>query len=235
MSRFVNVFKSLKNDPSKVMVAAIVGDSQDLTASTQQADIDEYFESELARTQFASNTYICSSASGIADYGSRYIDLVKGFGGNGVLANICGPKGCVTDAGVRGYIADDGTCTELAAGQDPSTFGIVRALDLIGQTILRRVVRICLPRPVRCLQEDPEQPGRCLQSSGLAVNRITAAGDRFELVEAPPSDVSPGAGQYRIEEDTLCQETRQALFFGDLLERDDAMVVRYEGDSGLVE
>ncbi len=246
VSRFVNAFKSLKEDPSKVLVAAIVGDSQKVDAQEREADIAAYRSSEQAPTPYATNTYICSSNNGVADYGSRYIDLVRSFGGNGVLANICGPAPCTAEGGGAGYQAQDGTCRPLQPGQELATLGISSALDLISETIVRRVVRICLPRPVRCLIEDPTRPGICLQSTGIEVRKVNAQKEQTPIEEAPPEAFAPGPGQFRIEEDSLCAcpvalvdgrcpENPKALFFGDLLNPDEGILVRYEGDTGVEE
>ncbi len=92
--------KSVKADPSLITVAAIVGDSK----ATGMADITVDRESYMASkcTMCANpaeehpilfNTYICSSDSGKADLGSRYISFVQEFGAQGHLYNICDTLG----------------------------------------------------------------------------------------------------------------------------------------------
>ncbi len=118
--------KALKSDPSKVLVAAIVGDS----TATDPDEID------LARTLYSSskcgicenpadkhpllfNTYICHSDSGKADYGRRYREFIERFGNNGIFTNICNAE------------------------------GISPALEKIGDRIIRVFTKICLPKPIK--------------------------------------------------------------------------------------
>lgn len=60
--------------------------------------------------------YICSSLNGMADYGSRYRELVNGFGKHGISSNIC------------------------------SSEGIGASLARIADTIVQIISNICLPK-----------------------------------------------------------------------------------------
>jgi hypothetical protein len=60
--------------------------------------------------------HVCSSANGVADFGSRYVDFISRFGRNGILANIC------------------------AAG------GVGRSLEEIATSILPIIFRVCIPK-----------------------------------------------------------------------------------------
>jgi len=71
VSDFYSRLISLKEDPSQVLVAAIVGD---------------------ATHNESKNTWVCSGPFGRADIGNRYITLAKMFGSNGVAANVCSPE-----------------------------------------------------------------------------------------------------------------------------------------------
>lgn len=86
---YVNRIKSLKRDPSRVIVAAIAGDAvAEMPADVQDLRSD-YFEAKRQHPSCHEGTTICSSAQGQAEYGSRLKALTDGFGPNGVFANIC--------------------------------------------------------------------------------------------------------------------------------------------------
>jgi hypothetical protein len=134
VSDFINRFKSLKSDPSRVIVAAIGGDAiADAPASKLPdacesiADLSlradcmrlQYVESKSSLTTCYQQTYICESPVGKADWGSRYAELAAGFGPNGIFTNICAAE------------------------------GIGPALREIGQTIVSAVSKVCLPKPIR--------------------------------------------------------------------------------------
>ncbi|MBR57717.1 MAG: hypothetical protein CMH54_06625 [Myxococcales bacterium] len=233
VSRFVNFFKSLKNDSSKVLVASIVGDSQEIEPEAREEDINAFKASESEGTHYAPRTYICSSEQGIADLGARYISLAEAFGPNGVVANICGPSPCVTSDGQPGALGADGGCEPVDAGTDLATYGIQKALTLISETIIKRVVRICLPQPVRCLEYSTEDPSNCTQLDDIVVQRISG-GTVVDLIAAEQTALEPGIGEYQIREDSTCEVTGEAIFFGDLLEPNDTIVVSYEGDANVV-
>lgn len=107
VSDFVPLFKSLKADPTKVIVAAISGDSpavayKDGVALTdgsgkpvfdeaqKQVDAAVYYKSLLRNLAGKQSPYVCSGANGEAGYGSRYIEMAKQFGATGYFANLCG-------------------------------------------------------------------------------------------------------------------------------------------------
>jgi len=242
VNRFVNFFKSLKSDPSRVLVAAIVGDSQAVGAEARDADIALYRLSEEKNKQPGMNPYICKSDDGIADYGERYTELVKGFGANGVLANICGPGSCTTSGGEDGFVDTEGDCLRAEPGTDPATLGIGQALNLISETIIKRVIRVCLPRERKCVEYSLEDPEKCTQKTTLDVCLETSddcpnsdaekgiSGCACSLKEV---ETAPGLGEYRVEDDSGCGLTGQAIFFGDVFDPADKIEVWYEGDTGV--
>ena len=268
VSRMVNFFKSLKSDPARVLVASIVGDSQEIDPETREADIKAFHFSEANPGHYAPRTFICSSENGIADFGSRYIELAEGFGPNGIVANICGPASCSEGCpqGATCALAPNGQCEVVPEGLDLATYGTAKALDLISETIIRRVVRICLPRPLKCMSQDmyctsscADGPcgtfescvaaggewleGQCLEYSDLIVQRIQCSETEVDnpgkcAVKSDPVDLLqtsglvPGEGEYMIQEDGTCETTGLAVFFGDLLDPLDSVLVQYEGGIG---
>lgn len=169
---YVNRFKSLKKDPSRVIVAAIAGDAlvedtsdklvpacasllpSDPTNSTaqQQAQYlacarEEFRASKTNPKICHQKTYACRGAGGIADWGSRYQELTQGFGNNGLFLNIC------------------------------SESGISSALDDIAEKIVEVVNKVCLPR-------------RVLDADSLEVIKTLADGvTKVTLVEGDETDV----------------------------------------------
>lgn len=115
---FVNRFKSLKSDPSKVIVATIAGDSLATNPADKDAEREAYIASKSAPRDCNASTYICDSAEGVADYGARYHEFADSFGPNGTFQNIC----------------DEG--------------GMEKALLAIADTIIAVVNRLCLPKKV---------------------------------------------------------------------------------------
>jgi len=136
VNAFVDFFKSLKDDPSRVFVAAIVGDSQEVDEDARSADIEVYRQSEENNIKPGMHPYICKSDDGVADYGGRYVELVNGFGSKGMVANICGPALCDLGDGAQGYVDDDGACQAIPEGMRPGGLGIYRALEMLSEKLL---------------------------------------------------------------------------------------------------
>jgi hypothetical protein len=201
VDEFTNQLKAINPDPSKVLVAAIVGDvvvqadglssdsnglDCDGTLETSSDCVDEkrgsYTASKCGKKFTDRNTYVCQSVSGKADYGSRYLELIRQFGKNGVSANIC----------------DD-------AGFGP-------ALDEVAQEILTRIVRICLPEPVK--------PG-----TQLVVKKLSPDGSVQELQQDAPDG-------YVLNNATDCPDLGggygKAVFFNEVLDKGQTVSLSYE-------
>ncbi|GMV40701.1 MAG: hypothetical protein AMXMBFR64_24170 [Myxococcales bacterium] len=201
VSTFINGLRSVNSDPSRVLVAAIVGGvvgtgdgkpapgsdptgalkcptkaGQD-AAECEEERIRAYLKSKGGPGPLAKNTYICESAVGQSDWGGRYLQVVKAFGKNGVATNICSPAG----------------------------FG--EALDKIADTILRRVVRICVDEPVKL-------------GTGITVTKTFADGTFKALEEGEDKD-------YVIRPADDCG-AGQAIFFNEVLEPKQKVNVSYE-------
>jgi hypothetical protein len=114
---FVNRFRSLKSDPARVIFAAVTGDSVAQDQGQKLRDRASVYRSLLRNQATLQQPYICQGSRGESNFGSRYIRVAEAFGDNGIVANIC-------------------------EGADFS-----KALDGIANTILSRVVKICLPHP----------------------------------------------------------------------------------------
>jgi hypothetical protein len=184
--------RSINPDPSRVIVAAIAGD----VVAGEQTGLsclncpandpgcvaqkrDAFFKSKCGTGPVAQNTYVCESIAGKADYGSRYVEFVKQFGNNGIFANIC------NDAG----------------------FG--PALEDIADGILTRIVRYCLPRPVK--------PG--------AKVRVTRRDEATGATTILKEDVD-----YEIRDSVDCPSDgpKRAVFFKERLKSGQEITVVYE-------
>ncbi|MFT7624059.1 MAG: hypothetical protein ACI9WU_003245 [Myxococcota bacterium] len=223
----VNRIKALKNDPGRVLVAAIVGDSTATEEGAITEDRTAYFESKCSQCQNPSdqhpllfNTYVCESGAGKADYGKRYVEFVQRFGKNGILTNIC----------------DDA--------------GIAPALDTIADRIIRVFTKICLPRPIESNQSlvvnklGPQ--GRCgsgaaccVKKSGQCTESETCDdGTVCDPVKSDPIEVGAEADTftYNIQASSDCTETpdKKAIFFNFLLEPGSGVEIDYQATpSGL--
>lgn len=118
VAHFINKFKALKEDPGRVIMATIAGDSTAESDAARVLEREAYLESKDDPRECYTGTYICDSEVGTADYGSRFIELSAGFGPNGSFQNIC------------------------------SKDGLQDALVDIAATIVSVINRLCLPKPI---------------------------------------------------------------------------------------
>ena len=93
VDHYISAYKALKSDPSQVFVAAIAGDSLGLDDVDVSADRASYIEAKTDPRSCYDTSYICDSINGTADFAQRYLQLIDGFGANGVFANYCDPAG----------------------------------------------------------------------------------------------------------------------------------------------
>jgi hypothetical protein len=223
----VNRIKSIKSDPGRVLVAAIIGDSLETEETAITEDRDLYLASKCSQCPNPQdqhpqlfNTYICNSFAGKADLGKRYIDFVQGFGQNGILTNIC------------------------------SDSGVGPALQTIADRIVRVFTRVCLPKPI--LDEStlvvqllgPE--GKCSNGSdccvpaaGVACQYSKTCEDQSVCVPNVSDPLLPGTEQdtntYKLEVSSDCEETagRKAIFFNSLLPPGTDLRIDYEAETDL--
>lgn len=196
---FVNALRAINSDPSRVLVAGIVGDvvmspdgnpakgdptgalvcpttaGQDLEMCYAER-VDAYLRSKGAPGPSAKSSYVCQSAVGQADWGGRYLKLVSAFGRNGVATNIC-------NAG-----------------------GFSAALEQIAETILRRVVRICLDEQIEA-------------GGALVVTKVLGDGTAVALTQGEDADFVVMAADD-------CG-TGEAIFFNDLVKQTERIEVSY--------
>ncbi|MCO4761377.1 MAG: hypothetical protein KC502_07725 [Myxococcales bacterium] len=225
VSEFVNRFKSLKDDPSRVIVAAISGDTT-ADAKFKSRDRVNYYHSMLLNQGPGQVPYVCrSDKRGEAGYGSRYVQLAEAFRDNGVVQNIC-------------------------AGSD---FG--PALKSIATTILKRVIKVCLPQPPYTGEDgqpmltvtrrrgdgadaetmeygDGPQPGNT-KSFYIAPSPDCRSGKTGIDGESSPCketrDCSPGLTCI----EGFCQVYNDAVFFSEVPDPKDKIEINYAADLGL--
>ncbi|MFO0747427.1 MAG: hypothetical protein U1F43_17435 [Myxococcota bacterium] len=119
VAHYVNKYKALKDDPGRVIVAAISGDSIATDPAQKQADRDAWRASKESPRSCNWGAYICNSPlSGTSDYGGRFQQFATAFGPNGTFQNMC-----------------EGA-------------GIQPALDAIADTIVAVINKVCLPKPI---------------------------------------------------------------------------------------
>ncbi|MCB9738538.1 MAG: hypothetical protein H6747_04660 [Deltaproteobacteria bacterium] len=217
VGHWVNLFKSLKPDPAHVIVAAITGDTVS-TVDPAQAFRDrvDFYHSVFKNVAPKQVPYVCAGERGSAGFGSRYVELAQSFGGNGVVENIC-------------------------EGEDFSA-----ALGGIATTILKRVVKICLPQPPEMVDGKPQilvTRTRNGTSSELAfVEAAQSSGAQGYFIAASPdcrSGKSDLPGQLAACSKTadcsagltcsagLCQVYSDAIFFTEVPDPSDVVEISY--------
>ncbi|MFZ4578785.1 MAG: hypothetical protein ACOYOB_10365 [Myxococcota bacterium] len=93
---FVDKFRSLKADPSRVRVAVVTGDSLYQGGATAAAtewqkrvDIAQFYRAAMKDTAPGQAPYVCGGRRGESAFGARYLELARLFGDNGFVQNIC--------------------------------------------------------------------------------------------------------------------------------------------------
>ncbi len=222
VGEFVNRFKSLKSDASRVIVASIAGSTL-AESKWSEKDAIHYYQSTFKDQGPGQVPYICQGARGEAGYGSRYLQIAEAFRENGVVQNIC--KG--------------------------SDFG--PALKTIATTILKRVIKVCLPQPP--FSDDDGKPKIKVQRTrdGAATEMQYTDGpqpgnaDSFYI--APSPDCRAGktgiAGELSACKATrdctagltciegFCQVYNGAIFFSEVPDPKDKIEINYAADLGL--
>jgi hypothetical protein len=224
VSKFVNLFKSLKSDPARVIVAAIAGDTTGADESDLKAHRDHvnYYQSAFKDIAPGQAPYVCQGSRGEASYGSRYVELAASFRDNGVVQNIC--KG--------------------------SDFG--PALENIATTILRRVIKVCLPQPPFLKDGIPNLAVTRKRQNAEEAMQLTDGpepGNDKSFYIAPSPDCRAGKtdikGQLAACLQTrdcnpgltciegLCQIYNEAIFFSEVPQPTDVIEINYAADLGL--
>lgn len=227
---FVNRFRSLKSDPARVIFASITGDTLASTADGgKQAETDRgsYYRSLLRNQAPGQAPYICAGGRGEAGYGSRYIQVANAFGDNGLVSNIC-------------------------KGSDFSD-----ALGSIADTILSRVVKVCLPHPPHIdpktgtpLLKVTRQRGTVKEDMQYVADpKLPTANEKSFYIKATAdclvgkSDLAAQQGQTCKKtidcpaglacQDGLCKMYGEAIYFVVTPQQNDKINVNYAADFAL--
>jgi len=228
VSEFVNRFKSLKPDPSHVLVASITGDALPVAATAttdegkaaqvrdqQRWDQATYFRSLIRNVANGQSPYICAGAKGgTSGFGSRYIQLAQGFGANGLVESICGVD-------------------------------FAPALNSIADLILRRTTKMCLTQPPYTTTDGTPRISlirtRGAQRTSLVFGKdyvIKSSPDCLQTTGEVPGESEPclktkdcAAGLRCV--DRLCKRYAEAVFFTEVQEKGDEIEMNYEADMGL--
>lgn len=226
VSEFVNKFRTLKSDPGRVLFATITGDSVTDGAGLQD-DRVAYYRSLIRNIATGQAPYVCAGARGEAGYGSRYVQVARAFGDNGLVANIC-------------------------KGADFSD-----ALSDISELILTRVVKVCLPHPPNYDEKlgrpilkvvrkrggkttelkytdlalpdskDPDSYYIKATADCLTTGRVDVAG------QSAPCKTTRDCSAGLTCQEGLCKIYSEAIYFSVVPEKGDAIEVNYAADTGL--
>ena len=180
-----NALKALKNDPGRILVASIVGDSLSKDPSVIAKERAEFKDSQCGgATCDSSNTRskICYGPGVDAEYGERYIQVTERFGLNGIVTNLC------------------------------ENAGIGPALDTIAIRIVKVISKLCLPYPIQdglvvrklgpkgtCPDQSEctvlnvngcgGQPDRC--TPNVTVLEEGEAGETYKFIKSADCDATP--------------------------------------------
>ncbi len=247
VSDFVNRFKSLKADPARVIFAAISGDSdaqiyQDGKPAFDKdgfavpddfqriVDTSVYFKALRRNIAAKQAPYVCAGTKGESGYGSRYIEMVNAFRENGIFANIC-------------------------SGSDFSA-----PLNGIASTILKRIVKVCLPYPpdrdattglpilqvnrtradtTTTLDYTPDSTDRAVDRFYLQASPDCRTGGQQVEGESQPCktirDCSSGLVCIKdqpSDEFGLCRVYSEAIYFTEVPQEGDQIEINYGADLG---
>jgi len=234
VDEYVALFKSLKPDPARVIVAAITGDAIStnldkkgnvipLPTLQKHRDRVNYYHSMLKDQGPGQAPYVCRGKRGESNYGSRYIQLTEAFRDNGVFYNVC-------------------------EGED---FG--PALVNIADTILKRVTKICLPQPP--FYDDKGQPIVKAQRNRGGQDKVLEYNDSCDPNKPDTFCIKPSPDCRAAKADLVgkggqpCKDTKDcegglscidgrcliyndAIFFPVVQETGDQIQISYETDLG---
>ncbi|MFT5431816.1 MAG: hypothetical protein ACI9OJ_002514 [Myxococcota bacterium] len=217
VTQAVNLLKSLKSDPGRVLVASIVGDSLAEDPDTIATEREQFTTAkcgDCANPDYDHpqnvKTYICKSSAGKAEYGSRYLDFTKAFGSNGISANIC------------------------------SDAGILPALNQVAKKTIQVLQKVCLPRPVADDQTlvvtliEPTgtcQDGAacCADVPGLCADSSCGDGSTCAFAEQKlPLGQEAGTASYRLEPSADCSAGTKALMVNQVLPIGTSITIDYQ-------
>lgn len=247
VSEFYSLFRGLKSDPGKVLIAVITGDAQVRASDAESLISDACMANELLTKCQAYKSYketadpaclVDPEAEACTEFAKMKTDCVrecyvasKGYAKNSDKAeytHVCRSLFGQADFGSR-YVklaemfGPNGMVSNIC-----SEDGIAPALQTIAELIIKRVTKICLP-----LEPKPDQSIVVIRTIKVKDPQTGAETEVAErLVEGDDAD-------YRIEYPTQdccfpgasgdCEGTLKAITFNDVQDPSAKIEVRYEG------
>jgi hypothetical protein len=255
VSKYYSLFRSLKSDPAKVLVAAIVADGQVKSPSTKNSDKDEpekpsYISTACmeredllfcqdyaeARATASEDCIADPEADGCEEYYEKKLDCIREcyIASKGDAQNQAQSKNsyiCLSDDGKGDFGSRYVRLAEMfgpngMVSNTCSEDGIVPALRTIAELVIKRVTKICLPMEVK--------GGESIVVIKTIVHDDGSQDEPEILSEGDSAD----GGEYRIEfptqeccypnEQGECTGTLKAITFNDVLDPGARIEVRYE-------
>lgn len=254
VARYYSRFRSLKSDPAKVLVAAVVGDGllkppgdkagepdEDSLISAACMEMNNLAKCQLYGAALAGKKKDCRGDTrrlGCEDFREVMLDCVrecflasKGKGGlYSKNSYVCDSEYGQADWGSRYLRLVEMFGPNGLASNICSPDGIAPALQTIAELVVKRVTKVCLPM----------EPKR---DENVVVTLSTVAADGSA---GPPEVLKEGTseegGDYRIEFPTQkccfpddqgdCTGTLKAITFNDVLDPSSRIEVRYEAQLG---
>jgi hypothetical protein len=252
VNEFVNKFRTLKNDPGKVIFTAVTGYSTapgGIPTSNPKSYDDgvAYYKSKIKNIATGQTPYVCAGTRGDSGFGTRYVQMANAFKDNGLVLNIC----------------------------EGADFG--QQLSQIAQKIQLRVVNQCLPAPpvfsaagvptmsvVLKEHNDPKDKKKVTNTVPLKFVEDCSKGSKYDYCLQNAGDCLAGKGGETLTQgQTPCKTTRdctgsltcigateakdgkeakdgqcllynQAIFFSWVLNPLDEVEINYGADLGIL-
>ena len=245
VSKYYSQLRSLKSDPAKVLVAAIVGD-----AIVQKSDVktlisDECLEDgKLTHCQDyvaakASASNLCKEdpqAMGCEDFlqvkqtcAQECYVASKGDNKNPQAKNsyVCTSPYGTADWGNRyiqlaGMFGPNGVVSNICAET-----GISPALETVAELIIKRVTKICLPRHVKEGERITITRGYEDENGVWISEKLTEGEEGDYRIEFPTQDCC-----FADDNTGECTGTLKAVTFNDVLDPSWEIELKYEADLG---
>jgi len=250
VAEFYSQLRSLKSDPAKVLVAAIVGDGMPRGQGSKEEkeepslisnaclDDGKLMGCQAYKAVLGTASDACRKqpdGEGCEDVFSAKLDCIRDcyIAAKGNLKQPTVAKNsyvCLNEYGAADFgsrylelvemFGPNGKSANLCGGE-----GIVPALETIAELIIRRVTKICLPSEVK--------EGEAL----VVLMHKPAADGSVTTVQLKEGDAE-GAGDFRVESPTQaccfpdekgeCTGTLKAITFNQILDPEASIEVRYE-------
>ena len=251
VAEYYSLFRSLKSDPAKVLVAVITGDGEPLSPSKKKGEepslisdacldddkllMCQEFKKAKASAGTPEECIADPSADGCEDYFAVKLECIrecyvasKGDSQSPTVAKntyICESQFGKADFGARYVQLVDMFGPNGVMSNICSEDGIAPALESIAELVIKRVTKICLPMEVK-VGETILVTEEYINEDGTLTTNQLLVGEDYKIEEPTQDCCFP-------DESGNCTGTLKALIFNDILDPDAIIEVRYVAELNL--